>query len=181
GIGAGIMIDGKLQRGYHGYAGEMGHMIITPGENQCRCGNKGCWELYSSEVSLLEKLAKHQNKSISYKDVKQLIDEKDPTTTQEMEEFINYLSIGINNIINLFNPETLVLTSDVLAMYPNVVEKIESNLVSSVSQYGKIVLSKFGNQSCVMGACALAIQNFLEIPELILTPPDMSTEPALFI
>lgn len=179
GIGAGIMNGGKLQRGFHGYAGEMGHMIVSPDDDQCSCGNKGCWELYSSEPSLLDKLSAQQNKPVSYDDVKQLIQDKHPETIKEMERFINYLSIGINNIINLFNPETLVLTSDILSMYPNAVEKIESNLVSSVSQYGRIVMSNFGNHSCVMGACAFGIQKFLEVPELILTPVETQTEQAV--
>ena len=52
GIGAGIMIDGKMHKGFHGYAGEMGHMIISQDGKPCRCGNHGCWELYSSEPSL---------------------------------------------------------------------------------------------------------------------------------
>ena len=56
GIGAGIMIDGKLHKGYHGYAGEMGHMIIAQDGEVCRCGNRGCWEQYSSETSLFARL-----------------------------------------------------------------------------------------------------------------------------
>src|SRR5699024_6846602 len=52
GIGSGNMVDWKLNKGYHGHAGEMGHMIISPDGPKCRCGNKGCWELYASETSL---------------------------------------------------------------------------------------------------------------------------------
>lgn len=176
GIGAGIIIDGKLQRGFHGFAGEMGHMIVVPDGEPCRCGNQGCWELYSAEPGLFKRLADHQQHHLSYKEVQQLIESKDSETLKEIDDFIIYLSIGINNIINMFNPEVLVLTSEILAMYPGTIEKIENNLHSSVSQYGKIVLSKFGNQSCVMGACALAIQNFLEIPEITLTPKEVTVK-----
>lgn len=170
GIGAGIMIDGKLHTGYHGYAGEMGHMIIFPDGEPCKCGNHGCWELYASEPVLFTELAKKLGKThVTFEDVQQSIDEQDPTTWKVLDQFINYISIGLNNIINLYNPETLVLNSKILRMYPNVIDKIKSNLVSSVSQYREIVISDLGNKACVMGACALAIERFLEVPELMLT------------
>src|SRR5690625_1311523 len=167
GIGAGIMIDGELHKGYHGFAGEMGHMIISPDGKPCTCGNHGCWELYSAEPSLFATLAEKLDRPhLTYEDVQQLITKKDPITHSHLQQFIKDLSIGLNNIINLYNPETLVLNSEILSMYPNAVEEIKNNLVSTVSHYREIVLSELGNQSCVMGACALAIQRFLEVPEL---------------
>lgn len=170
GIGTGIMIDGKLHKGYHGYAGEMGHMIISPNGKKCRCGNEGCWELYSSESNFLENLALRLGRQqMTFDDVEALIQEKDPTTYEFIDEFVVDLSIGLNNIINLYNPETLVLTSDLLHLFPNIIDEIESNLNSSVSKYGSLVISELGNKSCVMGACALAIQEFLSVPELFLT------------
>src|SRR5690625_2542676 len=169
GIGAGIMIDGKLHKGYHGYAGEMGHMIIAPEGRPCKCGNHGCWERYAAEPSLFEDLSKILDKpSITYDDVRKLINEQDPNTYEIIKDFVSYLTIGLNNIINLYNPETIVLNSKILRMYPDVIEEIKSNLKSSVSQYRKIVLSELGNNADVMGASALAIQRFLEVPELIL-------------
>lgn len=173
GIGAGIIIDGKLHKGYHGYAGEMGHMIISPDGELCRCGNHGCWELYAAEPSLFEQLSKDLNKpNLTYQDVETLILEQNPVAEKHLKKFINYLSIGINNIINLYNPETLVLNSEILQMYPNTIDKIKSNLNSSVSQYRELVISDLGHKACVLGACALAIQRFLEVPELILTIPE---------
>ncbi|WP_318615634.1 ROK family protein [Sporosarcina sp. YIM B06819] len=178
GIGSGIMIDGKLLKGFHGYAGEMGHMIISKDGEECRCGNNGCWELYSSEPSLLARLSKQLDISkLTPDDVITLIAKQDPITLQIMKQYIIDLSIGLNNIINIYNPETLVLTSELLKMYPNAIDEIKSNLNSTVSQFGDIVISDFGNSSCAMGACALAIQRFLEVPELILTP----TEDAVLI
>src|SRR5690625_504263 len=175
GIGTGIMIDGKLHKGYHGYAGEMGHMIILPNGRKCRCGNQGCWELYASEPSFFNDLTQLLNRpQLTFDDIQTLITAKDPTTMKLIEQFIIDLSIRLNNVINLYNPETLVLTSELLKRFPNIVEEIKSNLNSSVSKYGNLVLSELGNKSCVMGACALAIQRFLGVPELILTMADNS-------
>lgn len=170
GIGAGIMIDGKLHTGFDGYAGEMGHMIISRDGEECRCGNRGCWEQYASEPILLNRLSSQLNMpEITYADVKSLIAERDPITIKIMEQFIIDLSVGLNNIINMYNPETIVLSSEVLKLYPNAVDEINNHLNFTVSQYRNLVLSDFGNKSCVMGACALAIQRFLEVPKLILT------------
>ena len=176
GIGSGIVIDGKLHKGFHGYGGEIGHMIISKDGEACRCGNHGCWELYSSEKSLFAQLSRQLNMpKISHNDVRTLLIEQEPTTINLMGQYIINLSIGLNNIINIYNPETLVLTSELLKMYPNAVDEIKSNLNSTVSQYGDLFISDLGIKSCVMGACALAIQRFLEVPELIFTTEENST------
>lgn len=173
GIGAGIMNNGKLVKGYDGYAGEIGHMIISPYGKKCKCGNHGCWELYAAEPvifsSLMEKL---DLPSLTYHDLKQLINENDTITCEEMKKFISSVSIGLNNMINFYNPETLVLNSEVLQLYPNVVEEIKKNLHSSVSVYKKIELSELGVYASVQGACALAIQNFLDVQEVIFKRDD---------
>ena len=175
GLGAGIMIDGDIQKGYHGHAGEIGHMIIYPDGMSCKCGNHGCWGLYASEPSFFTQLSKALNKpNITLEDVQKLLIENDPITYEQIDKYISYLSIGLNNVINLYNPETLVLNSVVLRLIPNVLEKIKSNFNSHVSQYCEIVLSELGNKACVMGACALAIQYFFEVPKLMLTPPDQT-------
>ncbi|AXI07634.1 ROK family protein [Oceanobacillus zhaokaii] len=170
GIGAGIMIDGKLHKGYHGYAGEMGHMIIAPDGEPCKCGNHGCWERYSSETSLLEDLAmKYNKKNLTINDIEMFIKNKDDITIQQIKQFIQHLAIGLNNIINLYNPETIVINSKILQLYPNAVEEITSHFRSSVSTYREIVLSDLADNACVLGACALLIQRFLEVPELTFT------------
>lgn len=170
GIGLGLMINGALQTGFHGFAGEMGHMIIQQNGELCNCGNRGCWELYSSEKSLFTKLQRELSiEKLSYDRLQQLINEQDPTTCAIIEQYIVDLSTGLNNIINLYNPETLILSSEVLKMYPNAIEKIQNNLHSTVSQYGSLALSNIGHQSCSMGACALALQDFFEVSEIVFT------------
>ncbi|WP_078549600.1 ROK family transcriptional regulator [Litchfieldia alkalitelluris] len=170
GIGLGILINGELLKGYHGYAGEMGHMIIIPDGKPCNCGNLGCWELYASENSFLKQLAENLNQHLlSYEEVKELIHANNPVAMQQIEEFLKYIAVGLNNIINLLNPETLVLNSELLKMIPNAESKIKANLKSSISDYKELLISELGTNASVMGACALAIKNFLEIPELSFT------------
>lgn len=173
GIGTGIMIDGEIHKGFNGFAGEMGHMIVFPDGKPCKCGNNGCWELYASELCQLEELAyKLDQPDLTIIDVQQLIAEEDPLTLKQMKLFIHDLSIGLNNIINSYNPETLVINSDLLTAFPSAIDEIKSNLVSTVSSYNKLVLSQIGKKGSAMGACALSIQRFLHVPHLFLQPSD---------
>ena len=166
GIGIGLFYKGELLKGYHGYAGEIGHMIIVPEGKPCNCGNLGCWELYASEKSFFEYLDEEFQKAITYEDIHNLLNEEDNIIRNQFEKFINYLSTGLNNIINIFNPETLVLNSELLKLYPGAENKIKSHLTSSVSHFNELLISELGNKAAVMGAYALAIKNFMEISEL---------------
>ena len=86
-----------------------------------------------------------------------------------MAEYIKFLSIGLNNIINLYNPEILVINSELLQMYPDAIIEINAHLTSTVGHYRKLLISDFGKMACSMGACTLAIKKFLNVTELCLT------------
>jgi predicted NBD/HSP70 family sugar kinase len=177
GIGLGIMVNSKLLKGCDGYAGEIGHMIIVPDGLPCRCGNLGCWEQYASESSFVKKLSEsHNNIDVTYDDIHQWFIEQDPVTDRLMKDYIKFLSYGLNNIINLYNPEILVINSELLRLYPNALEEIKAHLTSTVGQYRKLQISDFGKNACSMGACALAIKNFLEIKELSLAFEESKTQ-----
>lgn len=169
GIGLGIMVNGELLKGYHGYAGEIGHMIIVPDGKPCSCGNLGCWEQYASELSFVKQIAEDKDKDISYDIVHNWVVEQEPGVCRQMGQYIKYLSVGLNNIINLYNPEVLVINSELLRVYPNALAEIKDRITSSVGHYRELLISEFGNKACSMGACALAIKNFLEVSELSLT------------
>jgi predicted NBD/HSP70 family sugar kinase len=177
GIGLGFIINGVLFKGFHGYAGEIGHMIVVPNGLPCRCGNLGCWEQYASELSFITQLAKGQKElelAFNYNDFQNRMNEHDPAFKKALERFIMFISIGLNNLINLYNPEVLVVNSEILRLYPNAAEALKANLTSSISHYSELLISQFGKSACIMGACALAIQNFLGVSKLCLTLSDES-------
>ncbi|MBT2733854.1 ROK family protein [Bacillus sp. ISL-7] len=170
GIGLGVLINCKLVKGYQGYAGEIGHMIINPNGELCNCGNSGCWELYASEISFFKQLSEKLNKpKLTYKDIENLIILRDPVVMTQMDVFIKYVSIGLNNIINILNPDTVVFNSELLQLFPDVESRIKTNLKSSISNYKELLISELGTNACVLGACTLAIKNYFEIPDLSLT------------
>lgn len=169
-IGAGIMVNGKLHKGYEGYAGDIGHMTILQDGSPCNCGNQGCWDLYAAEPTVYKRLSKklHQTK-LNDQEITRLLTEKNTIVYDEIKRFIKYLSIGLHNIITLYNPETLVINSNLLKLYPNAIQEMKTELRSSVSKCRDITLSNLGSDATVQGACALAIQRFLEVEEVVLT------------
>lgn len=170
GIGLGMMMNSEFFRGHDGFAGEIGHMIVVPGGKPCKCGNLGCWEQYASETSFFKQLSEERHiKNLSYDQIQRWIDEGDEIVLERIEEFIYYLSIGLNNMINLYNPDVLVLYSELLRMLPESINKIKENLTSSISHYRELSISSIGKKACAMGACALAIKHFLDVPMLNLT------------
>ncbi|MFK4998864.1 ROK family protein [Bacillus sp. N9] len=106
-------------------------------------------------------------------DVKTLLNADHQLTYQKMNSFIKYVAIGMNNLINLYNPQTIVLNSELLRIYPDAVNVIKQQLTSRISHYGELFISDLGENACVMGACVFAIKNFLGISNLSL---DVSNE-----
>ncbi|MFS0820532.1 ROK family protein [Bacillus sp. 1P02SD] len=170
GIGLGMIVDNHFFRGNDGFAGEIGHMIVVPHGRPCPCGNEGCWEQYASEIVFLENIkAEKDLSSFTYDDLQRLIEEGDDDIIEHLEHFIYYLSIGLNNMINMYNPDTIVLDGEILRLFPDSIKKIEEHLNSSIIHYRQLSVSTFGKKAVQMGACAIAIKRFLGVPMINLT------------
>lgn len=174
GLGLGIFIDGKLYYGKSGFAGEFGHLNVFDNEILCHCGKKGCLETQASGSFIhrrfLEKIAEG-NSSILEKRIKNgevIIQEdiieaalkEDMLAIELIEEVGNTLGKHIAGLINLFNPELVIiggvvaLTGDYLLLpIRSAVKKYSLNLVSKDTT---IKLSKLGDKAGVVGACMLA-------------------------
>ncbi len=122
GIGGGAVIDGKLFTGQNGSSMEIGHMIIETEGKECTCGNRGCFERYASASALVEfakaNLKKYKSSTLHSRikneelNAKMIYDEavkKDELSVKSFEYISNYLGAGIVNIINIFNPEAVIL------------------------------------------------------------------------
>ncbi|WP_134699259.1 ROK family transcriptional regulator [Ammoniphilus sp. YIM 78166] len=173
GIGLGIVINKEIYRGMNGFAGEIGHMIIQPNGRECPCGNLGCWEQYASEKSFWRELnAITGVNEFSMDDLQASITNGDPTTLDQLSNLSTYLGMGINNVINLFNPETIIINSQLSKVYPELISNIKSNLSSYINHYRTIQFSELGKYACAMGACAMSIQRFLGISHIRLELPE---------
>lgn len=163
GIGVGIIINGELYKGQSGFSGEIGHMIININGKPCRCGSKGCWEVYASENALLSMT---NNKDATLESLIQSADDKDENTIRLFEQIGYYLGYGINNIINSFNPG-MVIIGNRLAMAQKWIEApiretIESCTLSFNQSNLELLFSKLSTHSTALGLAAFAIENFIK-------------------
>lgn len=114
GVGAAVVTDGQLYRGATSSAGEWGHTIIKYGGRRCRCGAQGCLEAYVGAEAVLDRY-RHALGDKTTADTDEaagltaLLADSSPIATAILEETAGYLGAGIANLINLFNPERIIL------------------------------------------------------------------------
>ena len=126
GVGGGIIIDGKIYSGSNFAGAELGHMVIVKDGKECACGRRGCWETYASatglinltkqkilseklEFSYMLKLCDGDINKVNGRTAFDAMRDGDPTAKSVVEEYISYLSCGLVNIINIFQPDVLCI------------------------------------------------------------------------
>ncbi|WP_020007619.1 ROK family transcriptional regulator [Salinicoccus albus] len=170
GIGLGILLNNEIFKGFSGYAGEVGHMIIKQNGIQCRCGNSGCFERYASDEMLKQQLTEQNIDLFDYPDYSTL--KADEKTNQIFDDYISYLAVGMNNIINVFNPKKLIINSSIINNYPELLDDLKPKLISSFIDYDEILISPLGSRSSALGAAIVPLEKFLDINHLDLNDYD---------
>jgi len=182
GIGVGILFDGQVCYGKSGYAGEVGHMPIFDNERICHCGKKGCLEAEASGWALTrmfrEKLAEGSSSVIT--SVKG-INPEDITMDNIIEAALNddvlaieliarvgeNLGRGIAALINVLNPELVVLGSSLIStgdyLYLPIKTALNKYSLSLVNNDSQLKMSKLGERAGILGACLLVRNRLLEI------------------
>lgn len=168
GVGLGIIINGELYRGHTGFAGELGHMIVETNGKPCSCGNSGCLEQYISERAVSESLSTMKGQPLTVKDFVSLVNQRDSDATFLMYQFVQYMSICINNIGNLLNPSAIVIHSYIFHELPLVIDLTQAQLSSKVLDVPLLTVAEFKRDTIIAGASWLVTQKFLNINEVVL-------------
>jgi predicted NBD/HSP70 family sugar kinase len=164
GIGAGVVLDGKLIRGASGFTGEVGHTTIVDGGLKCRCGNYGCWEMYASEMALLSSFKQNGRP----REIEPLIQraESDEKVRATFEKIGYYLGIGLTNIIHTFNPEKVVIGNRLAQakelMKPEIQQAVTERTLPPLLAETEIVFNENYQYASVQGLAAFTIEHFLE-------------------
>lgn len=166
GVGAGIVIDGRIYR----VAGEIGHMSIDYNGPACECGHKGCLEMYSSTPALLKMLDKeHSSLKSVWKDLK----ENDGNTEEAVRKAAWFLGFGLVNLVNMYNPDRIILGGELSAAgdiwLDTIREVMKENVLPAVSSRLSIELSSFEQDDILKGSATIAIDRILEQPSSFLT------------
>lgn len=168
GIGVGIILNQELYQGKNGFSGEMGHMIIDLNGKRCNCGSRGCWEAYASEYALLEMAGKDMD-SDSLESLLKLAENRDENAQILFEKIGDYLGYGINNIINTFNPDQVIIGNRLALakewIEPSVRKTIETHTLSHHQKELHLNFSKLGKYSTALGVSAFVVENFIKQEE----------------
>jgi predicted NBD/HSP70 family sugar kinase len=160
GVGAGIVLGGRLHRGTSGIAGEIGHVQVGEDGHVCRCGNRGCLETMVSAARLLELLRPAYDEPLTIEHVLTLDAEGDAGVRRVLTDAGRTIGRAVADLANSLNPE-LVVVGGTLGGSPTLVE----GLRGSIDRYAQpdtaaaleVVPGALGVRSSVVGAVALAI------------------------
>ena len=177
GIGGGIVVDGRVRHGANGFAGEPGHMLIDPAGPPCPCGRKGCWERYASGSGLgrlgrdaalagrlpeAVALAGGDPEAVRGEHVVAAVRAGDEDAARVLDEFVWWVAAGIANLIDLLDPEVVVLGGGVIEAEDVLLPRIEGAAPDQVLARGHrpsvpIVAAHFGERAGAIGAAVLAL------------------------
>ncbi len=175
GIGGGLILEDRLYTGASGAAGEVGHMTIEVNGPPCNCGNKGCLEALASggaiareavkhlrqgERSLLSNLVEGDWEKITAQTVHLAAQQGDPLSLEIIHRAAIFLGVGLANLVNIFNPEKIVVGGGVARMGDMLLEParkvVAERAFPLLVQAASIVSSQLGDNAGVMGAAAFA-------------------------
>jgi len=181
GIGGGIIVDGKIYTGSTGTAGELGHMVIDDDGPKCNCGNTGCWETLASGTALAREAkdriregmatsilqyADDNIEKINAEAIHEAAQAGDKLANELIAQTAYYLGVGLANLINIFNPEVIVIGGGLsnigdMLLKP-AFEEAGRRAFKPAYQAARFARAELGRNSGVLGAAAFALNKLKE-------------------
>lgn len=176
GIGGGVIVNGKVLHGFNENAAELGHMILDPDGPVCGCGRKGCLEAFASRLAIEREIrsAVHQgtqtllfegdadlNARIRSKKLAAAFSAGDKVVQAAVIKSATYVGYGVANLLNIFNPEVVVIGGGVIeALGENYIKIVQETAASNVFPIAirnvRITAAKLKDDSTLLGAAVLA-------------------------
>jgi glucokinase len=170
GVGGGVILDGQLWRGAHGSAGEIGHTTVDPFSGlKCKCGNVGCLEMFASATAIVrmtrEDLPRFPNSVLHREELtaERVYDagrDGDELALSVFKRFGVYLGIGLANLINIIDPEIIVIAGGAVNGWDlfarDMQNEVNERAVRVTAQQVKIAVAECGDNAGLLGAARLA-------------------------
>jgi predicted NBD/HSP70 family sugar kinase len=163
GIGAGILTNGQLARGFNNMAGEFGHVPLDPDGPPCGCGSRGCWEVFGSNRAALRYY--HESSShpegLSFQDLLSLADQGDARAVTALDTMAHYLGRGMRMIVAGLAPERIVVVGDLTRSWNRFGPVIESEVQAQVLPGGcapRLIPADEDGMARLRGTVALVLQ-----------------------
>ncbi|HEX2268472.1 MAG TPA: ROK family protein [Pyrinomonadaceae bacterium] len=173
GVGGGVVLDGKLWRGAHGSAGEIGHTTVDPfGGLKCKCGNTGCLELFASATAIArmahEGLSSFPDSTlrdghITAEKVYAAGRADDELALAVFQRAGRYLGVGLANLMSLIDPEMIVISGGVVngwdLFQASMYQEVSERAFRATAQQVKIARAECGDNAGLLGAARLAFDH----------------------
>jgi predicted NBD/HSP70 family sugar kinase len=161
GVGAGLVINGKIYRGPGGTAGEIGHITLDESGPVCRCGNRGCLETFTAARYVLPLLQPTHGPELTMESMVRLAKEGDPGCRRVIGDIGRHVGSGVANLCNLLNPGRIVIGGDLAEagelMLGPIRESVGRYAIPSAARQLSVVPGGLGGRAEVLGALALAL------------------------
>jgi glucokinase-like ROK family protein len=188
GIGAGLFLNGELYRGKSGFAGEIGHsmFMVESFQPPCHCGNRGCWETYASQLSIIDRVRAQlqvrrssavanflsdQHAPLTLQAICQAAEAGDRVAVDALYEAGQAMGIGIANVINIFNPSLVVLGGPLSTasqyLMPGIQASLDRHTLPEIRCEAQLMLSTSGPDASVIGAVATVVEAIYSKPSQI--------------
>ena len=156
GIGGGIVMGGVLQRGSHGFAGEIGHMVVERGGIECPCGLRGCWERYASGSAL-----RMLSGGMSGEEVFAAHRAGDTSAAQVVDTYAEWIAVGLASLTNICDPEVIVIGGGVVESLAGAIDLVVDHFARSLYSSDARPLpavrpAELGERAGAVGAALLA-------------------------
>jgi predicted NBD/HSP70 family sugar kinase len=181
GIGCGLILNHQLVQGSTGLAGEFGHASMIDDGLECKCGNKGCWEMYASNTAALRYYAESTKsgrdgrsvsrpaaQALTFDDLLRLSEQGDIKAIEALKRMADYLGRGIAILINGLAPDAIVVVGEVTRAWPNVAKIIDESIRrhSFTRAATRIVPTDPITQPRLRGTIALVLQKHFGAPSV---------------
>ncbi|MFD1657775.1 ROK family protein [Streptomyces caeni] len=167
GIGGAVVVDGRLLRGTHGFAGELGHVPVRPEGPECACGGRGCLEQYAGEEAVLRAAGLTPGE-----DRVDMLAERaaqgDKDVCRALHDAGTALGVALTGAVNLLDPEAVVLGGALAALAPWLLPSLERELARrTAGPPCAVTVSRLGSEGPLLGAAHSVVRAVLDDPAAI--------------
>ncbi|MGH8860810.1 MAG: ROK family protein [Jatrophihabitantaceae bacterium] len=163
GIGAGLILGGRIHHGSQGRAGEIGHVPVDPSGPVCRCGNRGCLETVASVAQVLHAMRPRHGDGLTLERVVELVDSGDAGALRVIGDAGRLIGRVLADVVNSLNPEMVVVGGELaqagVPLLTGVRESVERYAQPGIARDLRIELGLLGAHSELLGAAALALRH----------------------
>jgi len=169
GIGGGLFVGGRRVAGRSGFAGEIGHMVVNPDGSGCRCGSRGCWETEIGEMALLARGGREPTGGApAIAEMMRTAGDGDAAALEAFAEHARWMGIGLSALVNIFDPEMVVLGGFLGSVLPLIDEQlrfeVSSRVLLGASRTIELLPGALGGDAGVIGAAELAFEPLVDDP-----------------